>query len=232
MKSAPNLQLFTLGGVLAAHVLALWLLNQQHASQAPITPPRLARMDMIALAPPSRPAASPPATPQPSQPSQPSRPRQAEAKPAPAKPAPKTPPVQTSKMSSETPAPAQAISAPATAAASDAPKSDGQTVSAGKSQAITEPLARGGYLNNPAPAYPSQSQEDGEAGTVRLRVHVSAQGLPLDVSVQDSSGFPRLDRAALAAVKRWRFIPAKRGEEPIAYTFVVPVEFSLKSIRS
>ncbi|POA99294.1 energy transducer TonB [Chromobacterium sinusclupearum] len=226
MKSASILQLSTLGGVLAAHVLALWLLNQQHARQAPITPPRLARMDMIALAPPSRPAASPPATPQPS------RPRQAEAKPAPAKPAPKTLPVQTSKMSSETPAPAQAISAPAAAAASDAPKSDGQTVSAGKSQAITEPLARGGYLNNPAPAYPSQSQEDGEAGTVRLRVHVSAQGLPLDVSVQDSSGFPRLDRAALAAVKRWRFIPAKRGDEPIAYTFVVPVEFSLKSIRS
>ncbi len=229
MKSAPILQLSTLGGVLAAHVLALWLLNQQHASQAPITPPRLARMDMIALAPPGRPAASPPAAPQPS------RPRQAEAKPAPATHAPKTPPVQTSKMSSQTPAPAQAISAPAapaTATASDAPKSDGQTVSAGGSQAITEPLARGGYLNNPAPAYPSQSQEDGEAGTVRLRVHVSAQGLPLDVSVQDSSGFPRLDRAALAAVKRWRFIPAKRGDEPIAYTFVVPVEFSLKSIRS
>ncbi|MDE1713942.1 energy transducer TonB (plasmid) [Chromobacterium amazonense] len=176
MKSVPILQFSALAGVLAAHVLALWLLNQQHASQAPITPPRLARMDMIALA--------------------------------------------------------RAPAAPAAAAASDAPKSDGQTVSAGKSQAITEPLARGGYLNNPAPAYPSQSQEDGEAGTVRLRVHVSAQGLPLDVAVQDSSGFPRLDRAALAAVKRWRFIPAKRGDEPIAYTFVVPVEFSLKSIRS
>ncbi|MEN3030323.1 energy transducer TonB [Chromobacterium amazonense] len=229
MKSVPILQFSALAGVLAAHVLALWLLNQQHASQAPITPPRLARMDMIALAPPGRPAASPPAAAKP----QPPQPRQAKAKPAPA--TPKTPPVQTSKMSSETPAPAQAIrapAAPAAAAASDAPKSDGQTVSAGKSQAITEPLARGGYLNNPAPAYPSQSQEDGEAGTVRLRVHVSAQGLPLDVAVQDSSGFPRLDRAALAAVKRWRFIPAKRGDEPIAYTFVVPVEFSLKSIRS
>ncbi|QEL57074.1 energy transducer TonB [Chromobacterium paludis] len=227
MKSAPFLQFSALCGVLAAHVLALWLLNDSCAGRPAVTPPRLLSMEMVAPAPPRE-------YPKPT-PAAPAKPRQTEAKPTPIKTAPPTPRLQTSQTPIDTPAPAQAISAPAQPAASlaaDAPKTNDKPAATGKPQAITEPLARGGYLNNPAPTYPSESQEDGEAGTVRLRVHVSAQGLPLDVSVQQSSGFFRLDRAALAAVKRWRFIPAKRGDESIAYTFIVPVEFSLKSIRS
>ncbi|WP_233201088.1 energy transducer TonB [Chromobacterium alticapitis] len=208
--------------------MALWLLNSAPSAARRITPPQLARMEMVT------PAA---AGPQAAAPSPQSRP--ADAKPSPAKPAPKTTAAPQEKSQPMPSAKAASLpAAPAAISPGEAPSAESQAVSPGKPagsdkpQTISEPLAHGGYLNNPAPAYPAESQEDGEAGTVRLRVHVSAQGQPLDVTVQDSSGFPRLDRAARAAVKRWRFIPAKRGDEAIAYTFIVPVEFSLKSIRS
>ncbi len=64
-------------------------------------------------------------------------------------------------------------------------------------------MYRGGYLNNPKPIYPPLSIEMEETGTVRLRVQVSAQGLPLAVELEQTSGFPRLDRAALTAVRGW-----------------------------
>ncbi|WP_199054379.1 energy transducer TonB [Aquitalea sp. ASV15] len=96
---------------------------------------------------------------------------------------------------------------------------------------VQEPLYRGGYLNNPKPIYPPLSIEMEETGTVRLRVQVSAQGLPLAVELEQTSGFPRLDRAALTAVRGWKFTPAKRGDEAIPYTFIVPVQFSLKNLR-
>lgn len=102
---------------------------------------------------------------------------------------------------------------------------------AGTTTATRKPYFRGRQLNNPKPVYPAQSIEEGETGTVRLRVHVSAQGQPLDVALATSSGFPRLDNAALEAVKRWRFVPAQRGGKPIPYAFLVPIEFSLKPAK-
>ncbi|OQS26142.1 energy transducer TonB [Chromobacterium violaceum] len=209
MKSSPVLQYSALGGVLAAHALALALLNGMAARPQTVTPPQALRMEMISLAPAAKPAVAPKAAPAP----EPVKP-QPQAKPAPSKPTVQSKPALQ-------PAKTQA----------DAPKSAGGKADS-RDLPVTEPLAHGGYLNNPAPAYPTVSREEGEEGTVRLRVHVSAQGLPQEVSVQSSSGFPRLDRAALAAVKRWRFIPAKRGGEAIAYPFIVPIEFSLKSANT
>jgi protein TonB len=45
-----------------------------------------------------------------------------------------------------------------------------------------------------------------------------------------SSGYSRLDQSAINAVKNWRFIPAKRGEQAIDSWIVVPILFSLKDI--
>ncbi|QND82664.1 Putative TonB-dependent receptor [Chromobacterium vaccinii] len=232
MKSSAILQYSALGGVLAAHALALTLLNGMPASEQTVTPPQALRMEMISLAPADKPAAAPKSAPAP----EPVKPQlKPQSKPTPSKPAiqPK-PDLQPVKTQADAPAPAKAISvAPAAPApAAEAPKNAGGGKTEGRDLPVTEPQSRGGYLNNPAPAYPTVSREEGEEGTVRLRVHVSAQGLPQDVSVQSSSGFPRLDRAALAAVKRWRFIPAKRGGEAIAYPFIVPIEFSLKSANT
>lgn len=84
------------------------------------------------------------------------------------------------------------------------------------------------YLNNPAPAYPLRSTQLGEEGTVVLRATITATGAVKDVEVQKSSGFPRLDQAALAAVRRWRFTPSKRGDTAIEGIAIIPMPFVLK----
>ena len=85
------------------------------------------------------------------------------------------------------------------------------------------------YLNNPAPVYPMLSRRRGEQGKVLLLVQVSAQGMAENVEIQEGSGYQRLDSAALEAVKRWRFVPARRGEEAVAASVVVPILFRLGS---
>ena len=64
-------------------------------------------------------------------------------------------------------------------------------------------------------------------GKVLLKVRVSAQGSALEVAVLKSSGFPRLDAAGVDAVTRWRFVPARRGDEVIESSVVVPITFAL-----
>lgn len=84
------------------------------------------------------------------------------------------------------------------------------------------------YLNNPAPAYPPLSRRMREEGKVMLRVQVTAEGLPAQVDLAESSGFARLDAAAREAVQRWRFVPAKQGGQPVAAAVIVPVVFKLE----
>ncbi|HEY0879411.1 MAG TPA: energy transducer TonB, partial [Zeimonas sp.] len=83
------------------------------------------------------------------------------------------------------------------------------------------------YLRNPAPKYPRASRRLGEQGRVVLRVRVEADGRPSQCEVQRSSGSSRLDEAALAAVRRWSFISARRGDEKVAAWVLVPMEFRL-----
>jgi TonB family protein len=58
-------------------------------------------------------------------------------------------------------------------------------------------------------------------------VAVDANGTPTRISVNRSSGYPLLDRAALDAVRRWTFDPARAGGTPVFSQVVVPVRFSL-----
>lgn len=84
------------------------------------------------------------------------------------------------------------------------------------------------YLHNPAPAYPPLSRRQGEEGKVLLKVRVSAHGAALEVSIAKSSGYGRLDSAAADAVQRWRFVPAKRGDEAVDSSVIVPITFALE----
>jgi protein TonB len=84
------------------------------------------------------------------------------------------------------------------------------------------------YLHNPKPSYPGASRRLGEQGTVFLRVFVSAVGDPTRIELKTSSGYPRLDQSAQDAVQRWKFVPAKRGEQAVDAWVVVPIKFSLK----
>ena len=83
------------------------------------------------------------------------------------------------------------------------------------------------YLDNPKPVYPVFSRRSGEQGKVVLRVKVSAEGAAQELEVKQSSGFSRLDAAAREAVAKWRFVPAKRGNEAIVSWVMVPITFAL-----
>lgn len=93
---------------------------------------------------------------------------------------------------------------------------------------IVPPSLNADYLDNPAPAYPPLARRMGEEGRVLLRVHVEASGLPSKVDIRTSSGSERLDHAALEAVKRWKFVPAKQGDKTVPAYVVVPISFNLK----
>ncbi|UOA10740.1 energy transducer TonB [Methylobacter sp. S3L5C] len=93
---------------------------------------------------------------------------------------------------------------------------------------VTLPNLNADYLNNPAPDYPSVSRELGEQGRVLLRAMINSDGTVAQVVLRKSSGFNRLDQAALDTVKKWRFVPAQRGEQKISAWIVVPVTFSLE----
>jgi len=99
---------------------------------------------------------------------------------------------------------------------------------AADTQAYQSPNFNAAYLNNPAPNYPSISRRLGEEGLVLLNVQVTADGAADSVELQTGSGSSRLDQAALEAVKKWRFTPAKRGDQAVSASVVVPVRFSLE----
>jgi|SRR5450432_69014 len=91
----------------------------------------------------------------------------------------------------------------------------------------TVPTATPRYRTNPAPEYPIPSRRRREEGIVLLDVAVDATGKPSNISLDRSSGYPLLDRAALDAVRRWTFEPARAGGVPMFSRVVVPVRFSL-----
>ncbi|HEY0682522.1 MAG TPA: energy transducer TonB [Steroidobacter sp.] len=81
--------------------------------------------------------------------------------------------------------------------------------------------------NRVEPAYPPAARRAGEEGTVRLKVLVDEKGRPRDVTVANSSGFARLDQAAIEAVRKWRFVAATDGANPISAWTQVAITFRL-----
>src|SRR5690606_34137521 len=92
---------------------------------------------------------------------------------------------------------------------------------------VTPPRFNAAYLNNPAPAYPAMLRRAGQEGRVVLRVFVTAEGAAGQVQVLQPSSSPLFDEAALTAVRKWRFVPARRGDAPIAEWVQVPIQFKL-----
>ena len=83
------------------------------------------------------------------------------------------------------------------------------------------------YLQNPKPPYPAVSRKLGEQGTVLIEVLIGTDGNAQRGEVKKSSGFARLDQAALSIVLKWRFVPGKRAGVPEAMWFTVPIAFAL-----
>lgn len=82
---------------------------------------------------------------------------------------------------------------------------------------------------NPTPLYPISAARRREQGRVVLRVDVTADGRADAVQVAVSSGFSALDRAAIEAVRLWRFVPATRGGTPVPGAAEVPINFTLSN---
>lgn len=110
--------------------------------------------------------------------------------------------------------------------ASDA--SDASTASTEPEPTVTLPSSAARYLNNPPPTYPRLSRRLGEQGTVVVHARIDVQGRAQDASIGRSSGFPRLDQAALAAVHHWRFAPGTRAGVPEAMWVDIPIPFVLE----
>lgn len=91
----------------------------------------------------------------------------------------------------------------------------------------TQAIGDAHYLSNPKPEYPLLARQRQWQGVVQLRVHVTETGKAEEVALEQSSGYKVLDDAALAVVKKWRFIPAKRGNIVEACWVSVPIRFTL-----
>lgn len=85
------------------------------------------------------------------------------------------------------------------------------------------------YLNNPPPAYPLAARRRGSEGKVMIRAEVQADGSCSRVELKKTSGYDLLDQAALEAVKKWRFVPAKKGSQAISAWVEVPITFKLEN---
>ncbi len=181
------------------------------SSSASLVKPALRSMEIALLAPPvaatARPAAHPPVAR-----------TQAERRPQAVAPSP-------------VPAPTSAVATPPAAAASETAKptaAESRPAPAAEAP-VAPPRFDAAYLDNPRPPYPPVARRMGEEGKTVLRVFVSAEGLPERIELSQSAGSPRLDEAALAAVRRWRFVPARQGERAVAAWVFVPLVFKLEN---
>lgn len=83
----------------------------------------------------------------------------------------------------------------------------------------------GGYQVKPR--YPESARRAGVQGVTTLRVRVLENGKVGEVIVDQSAGFRDLDVAAMDAVKKWLFEPARQGKSPVSVWVLLPVKFEL-----
>lgn len=112
-----------------------------------------------------------------------------------------------SGMDTDAPAPARAPRIDQHDAPPVAPDTAAQTMQApAAAVGSREPRA----VSAPPPDFPTAALRAGASGDVMLRIEVGVDGRPVEVSVVSGSRNRALDRAAVRAVRRWRFEPAMR----------------------
>ncbi len=94
-------------------------------------------------------------------------------------------------------------------------------------QTIELPSSDADYLHNPPPIYPRMSKRLGEQGTVVLRVLIGVNGQAEKIEIYKSSGFDRLDQAAIETAAKWRYKPGQRMGKVEALWFNLPIRFEL-----
>ena len=100
--------------------------------------------------------------------------------------------------------------------------------SAAATPSVQLPSSDADYLQNPRPPYPAISRRLNEQGKTMVRVLIGADGQPQRAEIAKSSGYTRLDDAAIATVMRWRYAPGKRGGVAESMWFDVPINWVLE----
>lgn len=233
-----------LGAVVALHLAVLWAFNAglhmrpatvvvpvqvmaelveepRPLAQAPVPLPPQPKVAPVAKPPPPKPIVKPAPQPTPALPPAPAT----TPMPLPVAVDPTPFPLAAAATSVQTPQPTAPTTptavAPAPPPAAVAPPARAPVV-------VELPSSDAQYLQNPKPRYPAMSRRLGEQGTVLIQVMVTEKGLAQDARIKTSSGFFRLDNAALEAVSQWRFVPGKRGGVPESMLFTVPITFGLQ----
>ena len=241
MGSVSRLALIGLT-VIGLHAAALWLLDVQKSPSLPHAPLFVLVLTAPRL-PPSPVTAPTAAGPAKSIVRATLAPRSEKAttdieipttKPAPATPGPTLPKVEAPSLTAATTGATTATTSVTGNGPERAPdrneSSAGIETSAGTDKnlpSVQLPSSNADYLNNPAPVYPALSRRLGEQGKVVLRVLIGNNGTALQASIHQSSGFERLDQAALRAVMGWRYVPGQRAGVAQDMWFNVPVNYSL-----
>ena len=215
-----------MAGVLAAHIVATWGLLQIAPVRSATTETAPVFVSLVPAPAPQLPAARPQISPPSSRPQRRLAPQstvpvlaalaaaspQSDVAPPPAR--------------SSEPLPAQASTPAAVLAQPSAPPAAPPPAAPQIPRAIALTAVR--YVVPPKPVYPSASRRLGETGEVWLRVEIDTEGRVREVTVQRSSGFPRLDESAVAAVRAVRFAPYIDNGVPQVVWTVVPVAFELQ----
>ena len=206
----PNITAIIVTAMIHAIVLAAVLMIRSEAPQEKRRE-RLTVVDLMASPPPPPPSPDTPPPPQ----SEIAAPR------PPIRIAP-TPPVATTP-DPQPQAPVAPVSAPAIAPqpsviAAPAPPSTVQ---------VSDLSVR--MTSGSPPRYPMESRRKREQGTVVLSLTLGLDGRVANISVARSSGFDRLDQAALSAVRKWRWAPLIQDGKPVLMRGVVEIPFVLKN---
>lgn len=233
--------------VVAAHASLAWTWLMLPSVSKPVRHELSVSIRLPEPPKPAPPEAKPPEPPKPKpKPPEPPKPKPEPPKPKPEppkpkpkppepKPAPKPEPVEESVPAEPQPkpvevpdAPVEAPSSEETSSAPSQPTGDPHAPASPAQEPDREPDYQAAYLKNPPPSYPMVARRMGWQGRVVLNVEVLASGLPGQIDVHQSSGHDVLDKAALKAVSKWRFVAARQNGQVVAKRFLVPIPFILR----
>lgn len=105
----------------------------------------------------------------------------------------------------------------------------GKGTGTGKGQAMEIAVKPPKIIKHKKPSYPSLAKKNGIEGITRIKILINNLGKVEDVIVAKSSGSNLLDEAAVKAVKKWEFIPAKNKDgHKIRCYASMPIVFKIK----
>lgn len=212
---SPNGRRAVMAGMVGAHVLAGWALLQVPVVREAMSEIAPMMVEMIAPVPMTPPPPPPKVLPKPPPPAPVLAARTPVPPPNPVFTAPPPPPE---------PPPLAAPTAPPAPVAPPVPPAPPAPVQAAPRQVV---ITDADWLLQIQPVYPLASQRLNEQGVVTIRALIDTQGVPRQVAVHKSSGFPRLDQAAMDAATRSRVKPRTENGVPFQFPVLMPYGFEL-----